>query len=223
MAVLKLLVVEDDTASLELMTELFTQLEAQVHPVSDGQEAAGLIQRERFDGIFLDLTMPVLSGFELAKLVRDSKCNQETPIVIVTGRDEKDTMHLSFSLGATYFLQKPVDAKNLALLLRKIQEPLLKHRRRSTRVSLNTDVTCTVGEKTLTGLVWNISNGGIQLEVAGLKLGDTVGMSFIVPQPPVVIKAQGSVVWAQEGRQGLYFTDMSLESQEAIRAYLSLG
>lgn len=223
MAVLKLLVVEDDTASLELMTELFTQLEAQVRPVSDGQEAAGLIQREQFDGIFLDLTMPILSGFELAKLVRDSKCNQETPIVIVTGRDEKDTMHLSFSLGATYFLQKPVDAKKLALLLQKIQEPLLKHRRRSTRVPLNTDVTCTVGDSTLNGLVWNISNGGIQLEVAGLKLGDTVGMSFIIPQPAMVIKAQGSVVWAQEGRQGLYFTEMSLESQEAIRAYISLG
>ena len=67
MAVLKLLVVEDDTASLELMTELFTQLEAQVRPVSDGQEAAGLIQREQFDGIFLDLTMPILNWFRIGK------------------------------------------------------------------------------------------------------------------------------------------------------------
>jgi CheY-like chemotaxis protein len=38
MAALKLLVVEDDTANLELMPELFRQLEAQVHPVSDNQK-----------------------------------------------------------------------------------------------------------------------------------------------------------------------------------------
>jgi FixJ family two-component response regulator len=35
-------------------------------------------------------------------------------LVIVTGRDEQDTMHLSFSLGATYFLQKPIDTQKLA-------------------------------------------------------------------------------------------------------------
>jgi hypothetical protein len=102
-------------------------------------------------------------------------------------------------------------------------QPLFERRRRSTRVPLNADVTCTVGVSTLNGLVWNISNGGIQLEVTGLKLGDAVGMSFILPHPAVVIHAQGAVVWAQEGRQGLYFTKMSLESQEAIRAYISLG
>ena len=56
--------------------------------------------------------------------------------MIVTGRDEKDTMHLSFSLGATYFLQKPVDAKKLALLLQKIQEPLLLNIAGAARVFL---------------------------------------------------------------------------------------
>jgi CheY-like chemotaxis protein len=111
---LKLLVVEDDAASLELMAELLQQFKAEVRPISDSQEAPALIQREKFDGIFLDLKMPILSGFELAKLVRESACNKATPLVIVTGRDEQDTMHLSFSLGATYFLQKPIDTQKLA-------------------------------------------------------------------------------------------------------------
>ena len=83
------------------MAELLHQFKAEVRPASDSQEAPGLIQREKFDGIFLDLKMPILNGFELAKLVRESACNKATPLVIVTGRDEQDTMHLSFSLGAT--------------------------------------------------------------------------------------------------------------------------
>ena len=127
--------------------------------------------------------MPILSGFELAKLARESACNKTTPLVIVTGRDEQDTMHFSFSEGATYFLQEPIEIQKLAPLLKKIQDVSFENRRRCARVPLNTDVTCTVAGKTLNGLIWNISQGGVQLEVAGLKLGDTVGTSFILPRP----------------------------------------
>lgn len=222
MATLKILIVEDDAASLELMAELLKQLKTDVRAISEGQEAAGLIQREKFDAIFLDLKMPILSGFELAKLVRESACNKATPLVIVTGRDERDTMHLSFSVGATYFLQKPVDAQKLAPLLEKIQKPSSEHRR-CVRVPLNTDVTCTLAGKTLNGLTWNISQGGVQLEVVGLKLGDLAQMSFILPKPGSVVKAQGLVVWEQDSRQGLYFTEMSVECQEMVRAFVLLG
>jgi CheY-like chemotaxis protein len=222
MATMKLLVVEDDVASLELLAELLKQLKADVLPISESQKAAGLIQRQKFDAIFLDLKMPILSGFDLAKLVRESACNQATPLVIVTGRDEQDTMHLSFSLGATYFLRKPIDAQKLALLLERIANVSFENRR-CLRVPLNTDVICTLAGKALNGLTWNISQGGIQLEVMGLKLGDTVQMSFILPRSASVVKAQGLVVWAQEGRQGLYFTEMSIQCQEMIRAYVLRG
>jgi DNA-binding response OmpR family regulator len=127
----------------------------------------------------------------LAKLVRESACNKATPLVIVTGRDEQDTMHLSFSLGATYFLQKPIDTQKLALLLEKIQNLSSENRRLCARVLLNTDVTCTVAGKTLNGQTCNISQGGVQLEVVGLKLGDTLRMPFILPRPGTVVKAQG--------------------------------
>jgi PilZ domain len=80
-----------------------------------------------------------------------------------------------------------------------------------------------VAGKTLNGLIWNMSQGGVQLEVVGLKLGDTVAMSFILPRPGNVVKAQGLVVWAQDSRQGLYFTEMSVECQEMVRAYILLG
>ena len=72
MASLKLLVVEDDLASLELMTEVFTSLKAVVRPINDSEKAADLVDQEKFDGIFLDLEMPKMNGFELAQLIRRS-------------------------------------------------------------------------------------------------------------------------------------------------------
>ena len=110
---LKLLVVEDNLASLELMTEVFTSLKAEVRPISDSEKAVGVVNQEKFDGIFLDLEMPSLNGFDLARLIRKSSWNKSTPIIIVTGRDERQTMHDAFAFGATFFLQKPVDRQNL--------------------------------------------------------------------------------------------------------------
>jgi CheY-like chemotaxis protein len=104
---LKLLVVEDDLASLELMTEVFRSLKANVRPVSDSEEAARRVNQEKFDGIFLDLEMPKLNGLDLARGIRKSLWNKSTPIIIVTGQDDRETMREAFAVGATFFLQKP--------------------------------------------------------------------------------------------------------------------
>src|SRR5260370_18536639 len=117
---LKLLVVEDHPPSLDLMTEVFTYLKAEVRPISDSEKAVGIVNQERFDGIFLDLEMPNLDGFDLARLVRKSSWNKSTPIVIVTGRDERQTMQESFAIVATFFLQKPVDRQKLSIQLRSL-------------------------------------------------------------------------------------------------------
>src|ERR1700720_339895 len=154
---LKLLVVEDDPASLELMTEVLRSLEAEVRPVSDSQKAAGLVNQERFDGIFLDLEMPNLNGFDLARLIRKSSWNKFTPIVIVTGRDERQTMQDAFAIGATFFLQKPVDRQKLSALFRTVSGGMLENRRKSARVPIQTDVACTVGSRTVRGISWNLS------------------------------------------------------------------
>lgn len=113
----KVLVVDDDVATLELMEMVFTSLGVEVQAVSESRRAWLLIQQSRYDGIFLDLQMPALDGVQLAREIRLSEVNRRTPIIIVSGRDESGTMRDAFSAGATFFLQKPVDRRKLTNLL----------------------------------------------------------------------------------------------------------
>jgi CheY-like chemotaxis protein len=221
MVSLKLLIVEDDIANLELMTEVFTSLEAEVRPIGDSQEAAGLVNQERFDGIFLDLEMPNLHGFDLARLIRKSSWNKSTPIVIVTGRDERETMQQAFTIGATFFLQKPVDRQKLNILFRTVRGGMLENRRRHTRVPIQTDVTCTVGSRTIRGLTWNLSLGGMQVEAGGLQPKDTVRVSFQLPVSGVLLDAVGTVVWVKETRQGIQFTNVNSQIERSMREFIS--
>jgi CheY-like chemotaxis protein len=221
MASLKLLVVEDDIASLELMTEVFTFLEAEVCPVSDSQKAAGLVNQERFDGIFLDLEMPNLHGFDLARLIRKSSRNKSTPIVVVTGRDQRDTLQQAFTIGATFYLQKPVDRQKLSILFRTVRGGMLENRRRHIRAPIQTEVTCTVGSRTIHGITWNLSKGGMQVEADGLQPGDTVRASFRLPVSGVLLEAAGTVVWTKENRQGIRFTNVSPQNDQSIRQFIA--
>ncbi|MGA8620563.1 MAG: response regulator [Candidatus Sulfotelmatobacter sp.] len=218
---LNLLVVEDNLANLELMTEVFTSLKAEVRAISDSEKAVGVVNREKFDGIFLDLEMPNLNGFDLARLIRKSSWNKSTPIIIVTGRDERQTMQDAFAIGATFFLQKPVDRHKLSVLFRTVSGGMLENRRKYVRVPIQADVTCTVGSRTLRGLTWNLSQGGMQVEVGGLKPKDAVRLSFQLPSPIVVIDVAGIVVWGNEQRQGIQFTNVSERSQQSIRQFIT--
>lgn len=221
MASLKLLVVEDDLPCLELMTEVFKSLQAEVRPVSDSEQAATLVNQERFDGIFLDLEMPRLHGFDLARLIRKSSWNKSTPIIVVTGRDDRQTMQEAFKLGVSFFLQKPLDRQKLSSLFRTVRGGLLENRRRHVRVPLQTDVTCDVGARKMHGVTWNLSQGGIQVEADNLRTGDTVGLSFRLPVSDVVIDVVGTVVWTKENRQGIQFTEVSNKAQQSIREFVA--
>jgi len=217
---LKVLIVEDNIASLELMTEVFVSLKAEVRPISDSEKAVAMVNQEKFDGIFLDLEMPNLNGFDLARLIRKSSWNKATPIIIVTGRDDRKTMQDAFTIGATFFLQKPVDRQKLSVLFRTVSGGMIENRRKYTRAPIRAGVACNVGSRTLRGVSWNLSQGGMQVEVSDLKPKDAVRLSFQLPISDVVIEAAGIVVWGNEKRQGIQFTSVGAQSEQSIRQFM---
>jgi CheY-like chemotaxis protein len=221
MPALRLLVVEDDSASLDLMEDVFLSLKADVHGVSESGKAAELVNKERFDGIFLDLEMPSMNGFDLARWIRNSSWNRSTPIIILTGRDDRQTMKQVFASGATFYLQKPVDRQKLSNLYRTVRGTMYESRRRFVRVPLQVAVACWAASRQLHGLTWNLSQGGIQVDIAGLKIDDSVRLSFRLPSSGAQVDASGSVTWANEKRQGIRFDHLGPKHEQAIREFIS--
>jgi CheY-like chemotaxis protein len=221
MSSLRLLIVEDDPASLELMDEVFSSLKAVVRPVDDAREAAALVSREKFDGIFLDLEMPMMSGFDLAQRVRESPWNKATPIVIVSGRDDKATMQQAFAIGATFYLQKPVDRQRLSGLFRAVRGAFVQNRRKSLRVPIQTEVFCELDSRVVKGTSLNLSQGGMQIRADGLNSRDQVQVSFMLPVIGTRIEAYGMVAWVGDGRQGIQFTKVNKQSESAILEFIA--
>jgi len=221
MAASKLLVVDSEPASLKLITEIFAAMNTRVHSVSDHPTAARLVEQERFDGIFVGVDPPKLDGFELVQMVRQSVPNRSTPVVVVAANKKGDVLYKSFAAGATFFLPKPIDTVELEHLLHTIQGTLHEKRRQYTRVPLETEVVCRVGNRILEGMTWNVSQGGMQVEVGHLEHGDLARLSFTLPYPPIHIEVTGVVAWAGDKRQGIHFTEMSLENQEILHDFIS--
>ncbi len=59
------------------------------------------------------------------------------------------------------------------------------------------------------------------VEVSGLKPRDAVRVSFKLPVSGVVIDAAGVVVWGKENRQGIQFANLSVQSQQSIRRFMT--
>jgi c-di-GMP-binding flagellar brake protein YcgR len=130
-------------------------------------------------------------------------------------------MQEAFAIGATFFLQKPVDRQKLSILFRTVSGGMMENRRKYTRVPLQTEVICTVGSRTIRGITWNLSQGGMQVEATDLQSKDTVRLSFRLPVSGISIDVIGTVAWVGESRQGIQFTTLSTAAQQSIRKYIT--
>ena len=100
---LRVLVVDDDAPVLNLICEVLTSMEVETRPVNDSRQASVLIQKEKYDGIFLELLMPEVDGVTLTRQIRQSSWNRFTPVVVLTRATEQHTMKLAFDAGGDLF------------------------------------------------------------------------------------------------------------------------
>jgi two-component system response regulator MprA len=115
---MRILIVEDEKKMAELLKE---GLEEEKHCVSlafNGRSGLELATMFEFDAIVLDLMLPVMDGFEVARRLR--KNDSQTPILVLTARDAITDIAKALDLGADDFLTKPFSFVELLARLRAI-------------------------------------------------------------------------------------------------------
>lgn len=221
---LKVLIVDDDQLTLEMLGMMLTAEDVDVVALRDPREASLLIGQTRFDGIFLDLTMPNINGVELARRIRASALNSTTPIVIITGRDDAGAaMRDSFAVGAHFFLSKPLDREKVRHLLKSTRGSLLRERRSNRRVPLSVSITCAMGKKTMNGMTSELSEQTVVFYLQeSLPAGEVIYVSFRLPALTRSIEGMGVVVPSEvPGNTACQFKKLDEVAREAVREYVA--
>ena len=101
----KVLVVDDSMSLRRFMRGTLVEQGLEVVEAANGQEAIEVFQREAPDIVFLDITMPVMDGFETLPRLRELSAS--TPVVVLTADIQSRTVERILDLGAFLFLKKP--------------------------------------------------------------------------------------------------------------------
>jgi DNA-binding response OmpR family regulator len=115
---MKLLIVEDEARMADLLRKGLTEEGHSATCAPDGAEALALAQSYEFDVIILDIMLPKLTGYELAKRLRAEKVR--TPILMLTARNSVPDMVKGLDLGADDYMTKPFSFDELVARLRAV-------------------------------------------------------------------------------------------------------
>jgi DNA-binding response OmpR family regulator len=106
-----ILMVEDDTATGEVLTEVLRDAGYQVTLASDGRQALELLDQEQFAVVVSDIRMPAVSGIDVLHAARDQESQPE--VILLTGYGALDTSLSALREGAFDYLLKPCNPQEL--------------------------------------------------------------------------------------------------------------
>jgi two-component system, OmpR family, response regulator ResD len=113
----KVLVADDDPNVCEIIRLYFAKQQIDLVVASDGRQALELVEKESPDMIILDVMMPQMDGFEACREIRK---RWDTPIIMLTAKDEEFDRVLGLELGADDYVTKPFSPRELVARIRAI-------------------------------------------------------------------------------------------------------
>jgi DNA-binding response OmpR family regulator len=130
----KLLIVEDDIDVAEMLTAYFHAQGYEVLPVNWGEEAVKTCQSNHPDLVILDIRLPDIDGYEVARRLRTHPRTQDIPIIFLTEKRGRTDRLRGLEVGADDYITKPFDIQELRLRVRNAL-------RRNTQSTLTNPVT----------------------------------------------------------------------------------
>ena len=108
---MKVLVIEDEKLVAESIRAILEHKGFDVETVYDGEAGTEYAELGIYDLLILDVMMPKLNGFQVARQVRTDRC--ATPILMLTARSDIEDRIQGLNAGADYYLTKPFDSREL--------------------------------------------------------------------------------------------------------------
>ncbi len=115
---LKFLLVDDEEDILEIIQDRLEAYGFTVVTAANGREALNKIAVEKFNGVFLDVKMPEMSGIEALEEIR--KTDKQTPIIIITSSSTREAAIEAIAKGANEYVLKPFEWEELKGKIQKV-------------------------------------------------------------------------------------------------------
>lgn len=117
MTVTRILVVDDEAAFRDGLTQALTKQGFEVQTAADGEEALRMFADEPPDIVLLDVMLPRLSGIDVCRRIRSSS---DTPVIMVSARSEEIDAVVGLEVGADDYIAKPYRLRELVARIRTV-------------------------------------------------------------------------------------------------------
>lgn len=114
----RILIIEDDLDVADMLNAYFRVQGFEVYAVNWGEDGVRAATTARPDLIILDIRLPDIDGFEVARRVRSDRKTAEIPIIFLTEKRDRQDRLLGLELGADDYITKPFDVQELRLRVR---------------------------------------------------------------------------------------------------------
>ena len=225
----KILLVSDVQLFLEqektfLNTGDFTLLKA-----FSGTEALEIVRNERPDLVFMDISLPDISGDKCCYTIKSDEGLGEIPVIMITDGVNAEDFERCLQAGCDDIIIKPINRHYLLAIAHKFLN--VRHRKTPRFVARLLVQYGTDQGSLRSDYSVNLSTGGIFVETGSFLPIDTpLTIEFILPQKDISIRTKGSVAWINHPElkikpnlpvgMGIQFLDISSEGMEAIGQFI---
>lgn len=216
------LVVDDEPVICDLIGKVLIAAGMEALTLTRSAEAPDLLDEGKFDVVFLDLHMASPDGIELARLMRSSRFNRMTPIVLISDDQRPSAVSIGFAAGANFFIYKPIDKDRLRKLVSATQGNMVHERRRTRRVPFHSRVLLKIGDDEFEGETIDISMSGLLVRAPHTAPpGSSVLISLQLSQRMKPLVGLGSVVRVVSGDQmSIHLGQLPFSESQKLQEFL---
>lgn len=124
MNTIKILIVDDELIGRQLLHAILIVEGYETILASNGEEAIKMAKQHNPKLILLDIMMPVITGYEVTKTIRQDQNLKNTPIILVSALEDRNSKAKGLNAGANDFISKPFDKSEVISKIKKHLLPL---------------------------------------------------------------------------------------------------